>query len=882
VDGVPITNTQNQSGSALNAQVDFGSGINAFNPDNIENMTVLKGAAATALYGSRAANGVIMITTKSGKNTEGKVKVAYDGNVTLTQVGRLPNEQKLFGQGWSGDRALDENGNWGAPFDGKDRVWGNVVDNSQKIKPYLYLNNRIRDFFDIGVGYKNALSFSGGSEATQYHLALSQNKVDGAIPTDHDSYKRYTMAATGSHKGKKLTLSSSINVSSETTNSVPTGQGASLYRSLNEIGTDVSIVDLKNYKNDKFNTLDNYFTPYGTNPYWVLNENGATQERYKFFGKFQADYDILKNLKVTYRFGGDYETTKSETHVAVVKYTEGSLQDLHPANPAGDVGNYEQIRRQRLQLNHDIFATYNDKFGDFSLNAILGWNVNERSADRITGIANSIDVEGFYHFSNTLSTPVASQLSDQRRLVGGYISADLGFRDYAYLTLTARNDWSSTLPKENNSFFYPGATFSFLLTDFLQKQLNISANNVVDFAKLRVAYGQTGNDADPYYVYNRYVAGYVTTPGYPSVDNITFPIGGANSYRVSTQLGNLDLKPELTTEFELGAEVNFFGNRIGLEVSYYNRFTKGLLELLPSDPSTGYLNRMANLGDVSNKGVEIGLTLVPVKTADFTWSLSGNFSKNYNMVENLEGVDEIFIDGYGGLGIYAVKGQPMGQFKSQMAQKVHFNGVESTVVDGNGNPVPTPDEQFLNKDVNEKFRAGASTVISWKGLSLSATFDLRYGGYMFSYTKDYMNWVGSDPFSVMNNRYPFLIPNSVVQNADGTYSENSTPVDPTALHTFYSNGGLQYNDANVIDRSYLKLRDLSLSYDLPRSICQKIRLEGLRVSVNAGNFLLWTPQENQYIDPETTTFGNDVGAKFGEFGVNPSYHIYTFGLSFTF
>lgn len=273
IDGVPITNSQNQSGSALNAQVDFGSGINALNPDNIENMTVLKGAAATALYGSRAANGVIMVTTKSGKNTDGKVRVAYDGSVTLSQVGRLPNEQNLFGQGWSGDRALDENGNWGAAFDGKDRVWGSVVDNSQKIKPYTYQGDRIRDFFDIGVGYKNSVSFSGGNEATQYHLSLSQNKIDGAIPTDADMYKRYTMAANGSHKGKKMTVSSSINVSSETTNSVPTGQGSSLYRSLNEIATDLSIVDLKDYKN-KFNNLDNYLTPYGLNPYWILNENG--------------------------------------------------------------------------------------------------------------------------------------------------------------------------------------------------------------------------------------------------------------------------------------------------------------------------------------------------------------------------------------------------------------------------------------------------------------------------------------------------------------------------------------------------------------------------------------------------------------------------------
>jgi hypothetical protein len=197
-------------------------------------------------------------------------------------------------------------------------------------------------------------------------------------------------------------------------------------------------------------------------------------------------------------------------------------------------------------------------------------------------------------------------------------------------------------------------------------------------------------------------------------------------------------------------------------------------------------------------------------------------------------------------------------------------------------PTPTPDEQFFGKDVNEKFRMGGGTTLQWKGLVLSATLDFRYGGYMYSYTKDYQGWTGSGDWTVMNNRYPFIIPNSVVANADGTYSENTIPIDPTALHTFYSNGGLQQVDGMVIDRSYLKLRDLSLSYNLPKSACEKLNLQGLRLSINASNILLWTPVENLYVDPEGSTFGNDVPAKFGEYGISPSYVFYTFGLNFTF
>ena len=498
VDGVPITNEQNRSGDDLNDQVDFGSGINALNPDDIADMTVLKGAAATALYGSRAANGVVMITTKSGQNTHGKVQVVYDGGYTISRVGRLPDEQTQFGQGWSGMSGgpnLHENGNWGAAYDGKDRVWGNIVDDEQLVKPYAYLKNRVRDFYDLGRNYKNALSLSGGTERTNYFVSLSQNSVDGVIPTSQDSYNRYTLATRGSHQAGKVKVSTSINVSAEKTKAVGSGQGASLHRSLYEIANDISIVDLKDY-NNKFHNLDNYFTYYGTNPYYVLHENGAVQRKYKFFGKFQLDYDVLKELKATYRFGGDYETSRSDTHIAPTQITEGSNNDGYVTEVAG---NYTEKRIERMQLNHDFMLSYNHNFGeDLSLGVIAGFNANERKYSELSGSVNSIDVPGFYNLTNSRQPAVSEQYKSTRRLVGLYMNADLGFRDYLYLTLTARNDWSSTLPQKNNSYFYPGATLSFLLTDFLEKKgVN---TGIVDFAKMSVAYCMSGNDADLYYV----------------------------------------------------------------------------------------------------------------------------------------------------------------------------------------------------------------------------------------------------------------------------------------------------------------------------------------------------------------------------------------------
>ncbi|PKQ65634.1 SusC/RagA family TonB-linked outer membrane protein [Labilibaculum filiforme] len=876
VDGVPITNEQNSSGSALNSQVDFGSGINAINPDDIEDMTVLKGAAATALYGSRAANGVIMITTKSGKDTEGKVRVSYSGSVTLSRVGRLPDVQSQFGQGWSGDRALDENGNWGPAYDGKDRVWGNVVDNSQQIKPYVFLEDRVRDFYETGKNVKNSVSLSGGNASTNYFMSLSQNSVDGVIPTDNDSYKRYTIATKGSHKAGNLTISSSVNFSTEKTKAVASGQGTSVFRSLYESANDISIVDLENY-NDKFNNLDNYFTPYGVNPYYVLNENSAVQNKKKIFGKFQLDYEFTKDLNLSYRFGGDYETSRSETHTAIIAFTPGAPNDgSSSANP----GSYSEIRRSRTQVNHDLMASFKKSLNeDFTMNAIVGLNVNERSYNWLNGSINSIDIPGFYNLSNSLAPSVSTQYDEKRRLIGLYANVDFSYRNYAYLTLTARNDWSSTLPTGQNDYFYPGVTGSFLVTDYLK--YNDIDTGILNFAKVRAAYGMTGNDADPYSVYDRYVSAFSGNPGYPDIDDLSFPIGGVNSYMASNRLGNPDLTNELTKEFELGVEAQFFNSRLGIDFSYYNRLTEGLISELPKDPSSGYTTQMANLGDVRNQGIEFVLNFTPVKTANFTWDVSYNVALNRNEMENLD-VDEVYLGGFGGAGIYAVEGEAMGQFKIAAVKKVEVDGVMKTVVDGSGNPQPTTETEFIGKDINEKYRMGLTNTFSYKGFVLGATLDFRYGGYMYSYTKDYLHWTGASTETVLNDRKTFLVPNSVVSDGRGGYVENTTPVDPTALHKFYGDGGGFDGDAdNIIDRSYLKLRNVSLSYSLSDNFCKRLHVSAVNLSLSASNILLWTPAENAYIDPETTTFGNDVTAKFGEYGAGPSNEFYTFGLTFT-
>lgn len=884
VDGIPITNEQNATGTSsatdrLNGTVDFGSGINALNPDNIQDMTVLKGAAATALYGSRAANGVILITTKSGSNTDGKVIIDYDGSVTFTHLGYQPQEQKMFGQGWSYREGLDENGSWGPRLDGNLRVWGFIVNSSQQAKPYSYLKNRVKDFYEVGIGYKNNVSFTAGNETTRFFASVSQNHTDGVIPTNADTYDRYTITTNASHRAKNVTVSTALNFSTERNRDVPGGQGNSLYRSVNEVPVDISIVDLKDYKNNVFNQPDNYFTLYGLNPYWVIDNYKMLQNKQKFFGKVELNWDVTDFLNLTYRFGGDYETSTYETKFDQNLYSPDAPNS---GNSNENAGSYTQRRYERIQMNHDYFANYMQNFNDFSLNVIAGGNMNERSNSWLQGEIGSLHVPGKFFFSNSTGNAIATSSRDKRRTVAVYGSADLGYRDFIYITGTARNDWSSTLPKKNRSYFYAGGTMSFLVTDLLRQQ-GINTGKV-DFAKFRVAYGKTGNDAEPYYVYPTFAAGSIVNPGYSSTHNFEFPIAGINSYTISNTLGNEELKPELTTEFELGVEMAFFQNRVGFDVSYYNRLTKGLIEAIPRDPSTGYTYQFENLGDVRNKGIELAINFTPVKTRDFRWDMTYNYTRNINKVEKLD-VEEVLLGGYSGTAIYAVEGKSMGQFKTYIPATVTDESSEyygATIVTGEGLVQPSSNMEYTGKSINERFRMGLVNTFTWRNLSLSATLDWRKGGYIYSYTYDYMGWTGNGAQTVFNDRNAFLVPNSVVDNGDGTYSENNKMVDPFNLQNFYTDGGFNLNDEFIISRSFLKLRDLTFTYNLPAKICEKLRMQRLAVHATASNILLWTPVKNAYIDPENTTFGTNVEAKFGEFGANPTNQYYTVGLKLTF
>ena len=861
VDGVPIANNVIEG---LGRQTySLGNGANLVSPDNIENLTVLKGAAATALYGNRAANGVILITTKSGNKNQ-PLRIEANLGLQISQVSKLPEMQNSFGQGWYGEKTPDENGSWGPAFDGRNYTFGPIYNNSQLMKPYVALPNNLRDFFENGIMHSNSVSLAFGDEKSTYYVGVSDIRDDGILPGNKDKHNVTSMSFNASSDFNKwLKVSSSVNIANQQTSAVFTGQGTTVIDGLYEMPRDMSVVDLRDLSNP-FNSPGYYFTPYGiTNPYFALEYNLTNLKQNKVYGKFQADVKPINDLTLTYRLGYDY--SNAENKVAMPRLDlEGT------PNVAVSQEGYVDVHFSRgHELNHDFFGLYNKGFNDFDVTAILGINANERYYSELGGLATNLSVPTFYDLSNGVST--ATESASKRRLFGVFADVQVGYKSMVFVGLTARNDWSSTLPIANNSFFYSGITGSFVFTELIQK------NDILSFGKVRAAWGKTGNDAPVYQVYPRFVSGFARNQ---YSEPTTFPIGGLNAYKKHSRLGSANLQPEMTSEMEFGFNLQFFHGRLGLDAAYYDRVSDKQIFALNIDPATGFTSQVTNLGKIGNKGIELLLTTTPIKTKDFIWQLNFNFSKNNSKVislpEELGGFAILnqFTTVSNAVYMRAEVGKPIGTFWTLNTEKDDKGNV---VVDPrDGLPITTTEPIATGLSINHDWEGGVATTLSYKGFSVNAVLDVRAGGYMFSRSKDLMAFTGNGIATIYNNRNTYIIPGSVnaIEDDDGniTYVENTTPIGSETV----ANG--QYNLANGFDgdrgllmkRGFTKLRNLSISYDLPQSWISKLQLNNVRFSLVGNNLFIWTPKENTFIDPESTTEGFDLTGKFGELYVNPS------------
>lgn len=885
IDGVPVNNeysNANSTSAATNATrtIDFGNAASDINPDDIESISVLKGAAATSLYGSRAANGVIMIKTKGGQKNK-DLQVSFSSAFAFNEVGRLPYYQKQFGQGWSNHFAFEENGSWGPLMDGKQRLIGNIVDNSQQLAPFKYMENSLTDFYELGYTTDNSVSLSGGGELMGYLLSFTNAKSDGIIPGESDVLDRNSFLFKANGGTEKTKVDFSANYSHKKLSAQATGQGddagggKTIFQEILQNPVNHYLPQYRNYK-DKFNNLDNYFNRYAQNPYWIINQNGNEFKQDRFIASTNISRELSKGLKLAWKGGMDTYSNMYKDWGAVAKINDGT-----PNESANDV--FGMVKEEAVsvkQLDSDLILTYDGSFSvggenKIDFNVLLGNNINERTRKRETIISKGLVVPEYYNVSNISGSAEVTTFESKRRLVGAYAQADFSYNNYLYLQLNARNDWSSTLPEGNNSFFYPGVNLGFVFTDLMEK------NSVLSFGKLRTSYAFAGNDADPYQIDPFYTAGVIRAGGYGQTN---YPVGGVPAFEKGAVLGNPNLKPELTKEFEIGADLRFFNNRFGIDAAYYKKTTTDLIMLADIAASSGYLRQTTNLGQITNTGFEFMLNATPVKIGDFKWDLTYNFTKANTILDELSeelGISEYIINSAYEAEFVAIPGEQLGQFRIPGYQ---YSPDGKIVVGDNG--LPLEGDPILVGSSVPDYNMSLTNTLSYKGLKLAVLLDYQKGGHMYSYTSSITYWSGNNEQSTINDRHPWIIPNSVQKvtdnNGNVTYIENDVPIIDNWHEYYSSNTNKPIESERIIEKTFFRVREMSLSYNMNKSLIQKIGLGSASVSLYGRNLLLWTPADNSFIDPETSTYGNDLVGMFGEFGGAPSVRTYGLKLNLSF
>ena len=892
IDGVPVNNVSNNGGGVLTGAVDGGNAISDINPEDIESVNVLKGASAAALYGSRAGNGVILITTKKGKETQGldKAKIDFSQSIAFERVLLLPELQNQFGQGQNGDNQsfLDDQESWGDAFDGSLRPYGRIIGDptseffsQQRFKVYQPLEDNIREFFDIGRTSTTNLSISGGNANSSLRVGGSYTDQTAIVP--NTGLKRGTVNLSGTHAfNDRFNGTVSFNYIKQQNDLVVNGQGgeAPLSQVL-QTSRDISLREQRDLSNI-YNGVDWYYTPFIQNPFFNLFEDSYKKDMDRFYGSINLNYDLIQNdirsLTIGTKLGADVITDDRR------RFKERRIASILSANSGADeVGFIRDESFTDNQFDVILTANYTQKINnDLGVSLLAGGNFNQRSSKDFIASVIGTTIPDFQNFSNGSGTASVSLLDGKRRLFGAFGRLEFDYKNWLYLGGTYRQDWSSTLPASNRSFGYPSVYGSAVLSDLL----NLSPSGVLNFLKVRVSYAEVGNDA-PVYLTNSIFTS-PTIAGVPIQGNFAqtgFPFNGVGGFTLGDRIGNPNLQPERTKEYEFGLNLRLLNNRIGIDATYFDRKSEDqILRNAQTAPTSGFRFQVINAGEMRNKGLELVLDLVPVKTKDFEWTVTTNFTKIDNEVTSLlPGVQQLGIGiGLANYTFNAVVGEPYGVLQAPTALR-DPNG--NLIVDANGLPQQAPNPAFFGS-VQPEWFGGIRTSLSWKGFSASALIEHSQGGVVYSRTINQIYFNGSAAETAFNNRERFIIPFSVVDDGDGTFSPNTTPIDYASNNIRrYWNAINNFGEYLIVDATFTKLREVTLSYKLPSSIMAKLPFQNVTVGLFGRNLWIHTPDDNTYIDPEVNSFtaGNgNVGNLQGfEFGTLPTTSTYGINLRLT-
>ncbi len=858
VDGVPLDNT-NFGSAGTEGGYDLGDGISAINPDDIETMTVLKGPAASALYGSRASHGVILITTK--KADKDKLSVEYNGSFTFdTQLAKWDDVQQVYGMGnngkYSQTATTGTNMSWGPKADDFNMTYFDG-----ESRPFYIFPNNASDFFRTGFTTQNTAIVSANSGKTGMRFSVTDMRNRDILPETNMSRDNFNLRVNTSLG--KVDFDFTANYTRENVKNRPAlgDSQSNVGKNLMTLANTYNQVWLKNYQTANgeyanWNGLDQY----NRNPYWDLYKNSNKSDKDVFRFTAKAIYNIDSHLKIQGTIGTDINNMNFQDYIA-------------RTTPGKSAGQLQESVFQNRTLNAEILALYNNQFGDFDVNATLGGNIYkvDNKTDILTGLGQQMkDVIAIMNYQEQS----VQQNTYKKQINSLYGSASIGYDHTYYLEGTLRGDKSSTLPVNNNTYVYPSVSASWVFSEYLKNK------NIINYGKFRASWAKVGSDTDPYQLALNYSTGKYSYSG--------FTIGMINN---NTQ-PNKDLKPTMTTSYELGLEMKFFHNRLSLDVTYYNQTSRDQIINLASSSTSGYQYRLINAGEIQNKGIEVALNGRALQIKDFAWDFGINFSKNSNKVKSLtEGMDYFEIEK--AMWCNVSVGAEVGKYFGSIIGPDFKRNDNGDILINPETGLPLYDETTRTLGNSSwDWTGGFYHTLSYKNFRLSAAFDVKVGADIFSMSMRSAYQTGKAPETLEGREAwytseekrmaagmtieewraagkcdGFYAP-GVIDNGDGTYRQNNIAIDP---QTYWESVSRNAPSMFIYDNSYVKCREITFGYTFPEKMLGKF-VKGLNVSFVARNpFIIWKNIPN--IDPDSGYNTSGMGLEYGSLPSRRSYGI---------
>lgn len=857
VDGTPMDNfTGGVDDVWGNSGADMGNGLSDINPEDIESMTVLKGASAAALYGSRAGNGVILITTKSGKKNEG-LGITVNAGITTESIFLKPDMQNSFGQGSVGAYDNQSRLSWGPKAEGQT-----VTDWMGRQVPLRTYDN-IDAFFNTGTSFNEGISFQQNIKGTSVFSSINRSDDAGITPESKLNKTNITLRATTFlDEAEKWKVDAKVNYINLNAHNRPI-QGvnpSNAFNTIYNLPRSLNVADFKNSVDEDGNMIwwDASKNPQ-ENPYWVTKYRQNNDTRNRLLGNIALKYAPTNWFNIELRGGTDYYTTTKNEKV----YAGGNT------TPSGL---YSEGSETFYENNYSFLATANkdnliDCLGGF---VTFGGNLMIQRRTKMNASAGELLVPNLFSLNNGINKPTVTSELIRRKMNSLYGSLQLNWDGYLFLDITARNDWSSTMSKANRSYFYPSVSLSGVISDMVPK-LGGQMPEWFTFAKVRASYAEVGNDLDPYQLYNNF------TVGKDENGNTTAAPGNV--------LYDSNVRSELIKSWEAGFDIRFFNNRLGLDAAWYKTNATRQLLNLPMDPFSGYSSRKVNAGNIQNEGVEISLNgLILDNPKGLSWNSTAQFSLNRNKIIDLyPGVTLYDIKTLDAIQIVAVQGSYYGDIYGQTFQRVEDKNDPNygkIIVGEDGLPLITTGKSKVGNQ-SPDWMLGWTNSFSYKGFNLSFLVDFRIGGDLYSATASNLYTRGNAAGTVVNGeRQDFIVPNSVVQTPNG-YTENKVPV----THQNYwerigSTGNYGLPEMYTYDATNIRLRNITLGYDFNKAMLKNTPFQRLRLSATCNN--VWMIHYNlPGIDPESVSATNTNATGF-ENGAAPTSRSFTFNVTVGF